>query len=373
MHYSFYLNGVKAFNKHNYAEAKSLFLQAINENSEEPEIYLFLGKSYFLCDEKNEAITHLKKYIKDNQSNSEHIANISYAFDLLGQCYEEINEDDAAFTCYVTATNIHPSAASAWHNFGLLSIKSAQHHLEKNLSDSFDIFKKALSYLKKALEICSTNPMFLHSVANWYDQYIEALETVNEEEGNINRHFKLAIEYYQKALDACCEDDLALKNIITLNLTECLAQYGHHLYKTEDFVNALELYSQAIALDPNHLAAMNQIGMTLFKQNRFSEARKYFADILGKTDDPQELADAWLNIACTHRLEKSWANAENALNQAKTFAPDDPSISDEEKKLMASTSYASLIKTPQTIFSNPNSVLQSQLNTPEEKPFQFNY
>ena len=110
------------------------------------------------------------------------------------------------------------------------------------------------------------------------------------------------------------------------------------------------MYTQAITLDPNHLVVINQIGMSLFKQNLFPDARKYFSDILGKTSDSQELADAWLNIACTHRLEKSWANAESALKEAKALAPEDPSIHDEEQTLFDLRSHASLIAAPQIMF-----------------------
>ncbi|MFC3909034.1 tetratricopeptide repeat protein [Legionella dresdenensis] len=268
-------------------------------------------------------------------------------------------------------------AASAWHNLGLLYIKSAQHYLEQDLANSFKLFQGAQTFLKNALVICSDNPMFLNSVASWYEKYIEALEKVTEEEEavqkNIDNNFKLAIQYYQKALTTCQEDDIALKNIITSNLTECLAQYGHHLYRAENFVRALELYTQAIEFDPDYLVAINQIGMCFFKQNLFPEARKYFLDILGKTVDSQELADAWLNIACTYRLEKSWVNAENALNKAKKFAPEDSSIHDEEQKLMDLRSQASLIEAPQIMFSNPNTVSKLQLCTKtEEQQLQLN-
>lgn len=363
---SFHLEGVKAFKAHDYQTAKTLFLKAIENNPEESESYLFLGKSYFFCDERREAIAQLKKYIELNQHNSEDVANVSYAFDLLGQCYEALNKDSRAITCYTSATNINPLAASAWHNLGLLYIKSAQHELEQNLENSFKLFQEAQVFLKNALVIGGTNPMFLHSVASWYEKYIEALEKVTEEEEavqkNIDNNFKLAIQYYQKAL-AACGDDVVLKNLITSNLTECLAQYGHHLYRAENFEMSLAQYTQAIEFDPNHLVVINQIGMSLFKQNRFSEARKYFSDILGKTSESQELADAWLNIACTYRLEKIWVQAEKALNEAKKFAPYDLSILDEEQKLMDSRSQVSLIAAAQTVFSNPNPVADTQLST----------
>ncbi|EHL32161.1 tetratricopeptide repeat protein [Legionella drancourtii] len=109
-----------------------------------------------------------------------------------------------------------------------------------------------------------------------------------------------------------------------------------------------------IHLDPEHLIVINQIGMSFFKQDCFPEARQNFSSILEKTEDKQEIADAWLNIACTYRLEKEWTKAEEALNQAKRFAPEDSSIVEEEIKLNESKLAALLISTPQTLFGNSN-------------------
>lgn len=335
-----------------------MFIQSIDKNPEVAESYLYLGKCFFFCDEKQQAISPLKKFIELRQNNLDEVANVSYAFDLLGQCYESENKDTAALRCYEMATKIYPSGASAWNNMGLLYIKSALDYLETDLANSAKLFRGAEAFIKKALEICSDNPVFLQSVASWYEQYVEVLERVVEDEDavqkNIASNFSYAIHYYRKALSVCNEQDLALRNIVLSNLIECLAQYGHHLYKNKDYKKAHETYLEAFFLDPEHLIVINQIGMSLFKQDCFLEARKYFSSILDKTEDKQEIADAWLNIACTYRSEKKWDKAEEALSQAKKFAPKDPSITEEEKKLNESKLAALLISTSQTLFGNSN-------------------
>lgn len=375
---SFHIDGVKAFDENNYGIAKDFFLQAIEKNPEAAESYFYLGKCYFFCDEKHQAISLLKKFIELRQNNSDEVANVSYAFDLLGKCYEAENKDAAALRCYETATKIYPSGASAWNNMGLFYIKSALHYLETDLANSAKLFKGALFFIKKALELSSDNPVFLQTVASWYEQYIEVLGRAVENESavqkNIASNFSYAIQYYRKALSVCHEQDLALRNIILSNLTECLAQYGHHLYKNKDYKNAQETYLEAIHLDPEHLIVINQIGMSLFKQDCFPEARKYFSSILEKTEDKQEIADAWLNIACTYRLEKKWEKAEEALSQAKKFAPEDASITEEEMQLNESKLAALLISTPQTLFgsSNPDSQGAGS-ETVQESSFQFEF
>ncbi|CAM2754934.1 photosystem I assembly protein Ycf3 [Legionella steigerwaltii] len=377
-------HGVKAFNEGNYEKAKELFLRAIDKKQETPESYFYLGKCHFFCDEKQQAISPLKTYIKKinklievKQNNSDDVANLSYAFDVLGQCYEAENKGTAALTCYETATKIYLSCASAWNNMGLFYIKSAKSYLEKeDLMNAVNFFGRALVFIKKALELCSDNPVFLHGVASWYEQYIEVLEKVIGDDEAVQKkmtnNFSHALQYYLKALNACKEDDFVLKNIILGNYIECLAQYGHHMYKNEHYKEAQETYLKVIQFDPDHLPAINQMGMTLFKQNCFSEARKYFSSILEKTKDKQEIADAWLNIACTYRFEKEWYKAQEALNQAKTFSPEDSSITDEEKKLNESKAAAILISTPQILFGNSNSTAQGIENKPsQDTSFQF--
>ena len=155
--------------------------------------------------------------------------------------------------------------------------------------------------------------------------------------------------------------------------TECLAQYGHHLYN-KDYKKAQETYLEAMHLDPEHLIVINQLGMSLFKQDCFPAARKYFSSILEKTEDKQEIADAWLNIACTYRLEKKWVNAEAALSKAKQFAPEDSSITEEEMKLNESKLAALLVSTPQTLFGSSNPDSQGAgLKTVPESNFHFGF
>ncbi|MDP3268274.1 MAG: tetratricopeptide repeat protein [Legionella sp.] len=355
---SFHLDGVKAFNEHHYEIAKDSFLQAVDKNPELAESYFYLGKCYFFCNEMQLAISSLNKFIELKQNTSDEIANAYYAFDLLGQCYEAENNDAAALKCYETATEINPAGASAWHSIGLLYIKFALHDLETDLEQSNHFFKEAKTFLQKALEICSDHPVFLQSIASWYEQYIEVLKRTFEDENAIQKkiaiNFSDAIQYYRKALSGCHEQDLALRNIILSNLTECLAQYGHHWYKNNDYKKAQATYLEALHLDPEHLIVINQIGMSFFKQDCFFEARQYFYCILEKTEDKQEIADAWLNIACTHRLEKEWNKAGEALNKAKLLAPEDSFITEEEMKLNESKLATLLISAPQTLFGNSN-------------------
>lgn len=365
---SFHQEGEIAFRKGEFEQAITLFLQAINESPELPLSYLFLGESCFKCGLKSEAIEPLRRYINFSKNDSLAVPNILEAFKLLGQCYESENKDNAAIACYHAITKTDSSSAFAWHRMGFLSTKSALAHLERDVNQAYESFMAAKEFLAKALAICKENPEFLNSVASWYEKYIKLLEKSMENEeavqANISNNFELAIEYYRKALDTCSGIYIEKKNDILSNLTECLARYGHHLYRSKNFIKAQEYYIEVLELDPSHLSAITQMGMSFSKQNQFAEARQFFSDILGKTEDQQDRADAWLNIASTYRSEMNLEEAEKALNKAKNLAPEDPNILKEEKELAELKAQAILIAARQAWFAKADKVVV--VNEPEK-------
>lgn len=346
--------GLKALNANNHIVARDLFIQAVQENPETAESWFYLGQCHFYYVEIKLAISAVKKYLELTQNDLDKPENRVFALDLLGQCYEKENNGNAALQSYQDAIKLNQSCSSAWHNMGLLYMKSARHYLETDSNNSKKFFDSARIFILKAMEICAGNPMFLHTIASWHEQYIEILEKATDSENAIQKkidaNFKHAIQHYIQALLACSEQDLTFKDKVISNLAECLAQYGHYFYRNKNYHNALDKYLEAIQLVPCHLAAINQAGMSLFRQGCFSEAREYFVSILEKTKDTQELADAWLNITCTYRMEKNWNKADAALNHAKRLAPEDPAIVEEAFELAKSRISVVHIPTSQTLF-----------------------
>jgi tetratricopeptide (TPR) repeat protein len=363
---SFHLQGVAAFNRSEYAQAKKLLLQAIAQNPEVPETYLFLGKTCFLSDEKKEAISYLNQFIELTKNVKEQ-ENRSHAFDLLGQCYAADNKNEVAITYYFTAIENNLNCVSARHNLGLSYMNLARDYLESHLENCFTLLKNAHIALTSALKICADNPMLLQTAASWYEQYIDLLKKLSKEkkdQEDISVNFMRAIHYYREALAHCQKEDIALKNIIIENLTECYAQFGHHLYQNEEYKKAQELYGLVLEADQNHIPALNQIGMCSFKQGRYMEARKKFTTILERTNETQEQADAWLNIACCYRFEKNWDQAEQSLGKARKLAPHDTSIDEESEKLRLAKSQTLLTETNQAFFGlKANNNFSSSQNT----------
>jgi tetratricopeptide (TPR) repeat protein len=293
---------VQAFHLKKYVQAKLRLADAIHKNPEIIENYILLGEACFHTEAYQDALKYLSDYLKRSENDFLSKHQRSRACDLIGQCYEKTNNDLKATSYYKLATQIDPLYASAWYNLGLILTKSAE----------------------------------------------------NYSQDKIDNAFKSAIQYYYQALNACTLTD-PLKHTVKTTLTECLAQYGHHLYKAEKYTNAQKYYSQTIKLDPDHLIALNQLGMCSLKKEMFAEARGYFAEIISRTHEKQEHADAWFNIAHTYYLQNNWRKAANALREAKKLAPNDAHILQEEQRLrdLVSTTFFTTGKFS-TLFQNKN-------------------
>lgn len=349
--------GIQAYHDKNYSQDKGP-LKALEDDRYRFKLNQFLGNSCYFAGDYDEAILHLKKCLELYEVEGLEKENVPYVFDSLGKCYEALGKENLAIDCYNNAIKVNPSCASAWHNMGLLYTKSAKYYIDRDLSNSLTIFRGAQKFLQKAFGLANNNPAFLNSIASWYESYIEALKKLTDPmaQESINSCFKLANEYYSKAFNACDVSDIKLKEIIKGNLVECLAQHGHFLYKNDLFDDARDIYLKTLALSSGHLPSVNQVGMCFFRQKNYVDARKYFEMILTITQDKQEHADAWLNIACAFRFEKNLVEAEIALNTAEKLSPQDPEIKNEREKLKETISVNSLNNFGNR-FLSPNSPL----------------
>lgn len=364
------MQGVEAFQKGDWVHAKELFLLAMSQNPDELETYFFLGKTCFLTDDRLHAAIFLNHFILLTNTTTQQ-ENRAHAFDLLGQCYEADDKHEIAVTFYHQAIEHDLMCVSARHNLGLCYMKMAMNHMESHVQKCFTLLKNAHIALSSTLSICANNPMLFHSMASWQEQYIQLLKKFSEDnkiKEDICVNFMCAIHYYHEALSYCHDEDESLKSIIRVNLTECYAQFGHQLYQMEEYKKAEELYGLALQLDQNHIPALNQAGMCFFKQAMYLEARKKFSEILIPTNDLQDRADAWMNIACCHRLEKNWEEAEKSLDEARKLVPHDPSLDEEFEKLKQAKSQEVLTTTKLTLFG-----IQQEQDLPHHiEEFQFN-
>lgn len=347
---SYHNDGVLAYQVNDYSKAKELFVRAVVFNPDNIDSHFYLAKVHYFLHEPGQAITSLKICIREGRSKPyENLANV---YDLMGQCYLLLNQSEKAINYFKKAMLFDGFCISAWHNAGLVYLKSAK---DSNDDLSPPIFENARLCLQKALDLSPNNPMMLNSMADWHESYGRQLDQAE----SVVFHLETAIDLYQQAISRAKEvKDTALITSITANLADCVAEYGHHLYRSKDFEQAKTKYAEVLVLDAEHAAALTQMGMCYFKQNNYDEARKYFIQLLQSPADFQASADAWLNIACTYRMQKNWAEAEVALKLAKNFAPDDESIAEEEIKLADAQLNALQVHSTQTLFGASAAVVK---------------
>lgn len=78
------------------------------------------------------------------------------------------------------------------------------------------------------------------------------------------------------------------------------------------------------------IAVISQLGMCCFKLSDYDGASQHFLTIVDNTQEKEEIADAWLNLACTSHHKRSWVLAEIQINKAKKLAPEDEVVLAEE-------------------------------------------
>lgn len=342
---SFHSQGVEAFKQGNFIQEKKMFLQAISLNDQLPDTFFLLGKACFFSEEKKEAIPYLVRFI-ELTAIEKNQKDWACAFDLLGQCFAADNQDEIAITYYFAAIENDFNCVSARYHLALSYMKLAQEHLTRNLNNCFTLLGDAHIALDSALELCSDNPLFLNTAAGWHKQFIDLLKHSEEKntQENISIHFMCALYYYHEALGYCHKVDTSLQ-VIRGNLIHCYCQFGDHLYQKGELIQAYELYSAALELEPHHIHALKQTGMCLFKQGMYREARIKFATIREQATDRHDKAHAWLNTASCYRMERNLDEAEQSLNQAKKITPLDPEIDKENEKLKLARAQSLLIAT----------------------------
>ncbi len=325
-------NGLQAFNQKKYVLAKSELLEAIKTETHDAECYYRLGLACYFTDDFTSAIHYLHKYLEHDPDFS------ASAYTIMGQSCARSGNLDQAKNYYKLATASDIRFAPAWLNLGLILFNHALHYIQQHLPAHIAAYKlslyRAKVFAQQAQAFSLIKLEAIKYMMNWFELYLERLLELNDAfQHEIDNHFKSAIQHYHQAESACEFDYIPLKNSIRSRLCESFAQYGHYLYRNGLYVKAQKYYCRAIKLDPDHFIVLNQLGMCFLKLQDYTQSRYYFDQILERTKNQQEQADAWLNKACTYRLQHNWQKSAQALREAKRLAPQDPDIIREEKNL----------------------------------------
>ncbi len=199
-----------------YKEASVIFLDLIRENTDIPEAYLFLGRSYHGLNRMEDAVEALRHYIA--------IVPESAAGNFfLGRSLLTLGFSKNAIFYLKKAVNSNPSSM---HANGFLGIA----YLGSGRSDI------AITYLSKAVESSTNNTgiykiylgtLFMRGVSNFNSGNTELASEmfsflIENNFSNIlpyiymgmierqNGNYKMALQYYEKALEFSPDDELLL-------------------------------------------------------------------------------------------------------------------------------------------------------------------
>ncbi len=241
-----------------YDEAINYFRRAIRLMPESPELRYNLGLAYYLQNDYQKAITALSESLEIDPTYSD-------ALNARALCYKELRLYDSAINDLKSALEIRPGDNDIWYNMALVYTDAGR-------------FREALS----AFQLVDTS----------YSNYPEALL----KKGQLNfqmKNFKEAFECAQELVTLAPNPFEALK----LSADAC--------FQLSLFEKAVNYY--ALALERNHTdhITLNNLGLTLQKLGRYSEALEYFLKALAICEQADYLNNAGVVCEALSRLEEA--------------------------------------------------------------------
>ncbi|MBC8233878.1 tetratricopeptide repeat protein [bacterium] len=307
--------------------------------SEKARLYYLLGTIYADLGDYDAAISNVQKALEMAPYVSEYAARLAIIFDEKGmygqaiaQYTEAVKKEPAAslygrlgllyllqedfekaVQCYHSGLRLNARSSAlrqnilaAYHRWGFKLIN------EERYSEALKVFDMALIYSPFSY-ILHYDRAIAYSGAKQYEKSIAQYKLVLDIESNFSlakiglasalnnlgvqqaqsNAFDKAINLYQEALqwDAECQE--AQENIESIYL-----RLGWEKSNAGNFNAAMTEYQRALTLNPDNADTYNDIGLILYKQERYAEATVEFKKALALR--PQ-FEDAALNLKYTRR------------------------------------------------------------------------
>ena len=213
--------GIDCLSKNKLNEAEKIFKSLLQEKSMNAEINHFLGITYQLLNQMDNAIIYYEKAIKINPDFAEAHKN-------LGNIFYRLGEIDKAESCFNKSIQINPNLKEAKINLEIV--------LEQKKVFDWALKKKKLS--KKNQKKLRLNPLIIerkveHSLLDQLYKLqtmeLEKTEDVRFGKGKCSSNMKL-FENKNEIIKKVADD---LKNILTKNI-------GSDIYIVDSFFNILQ-------------------------------------------------------------------------------------------------------------------------------------
>ena len=256
-----YQEAIQYFNQNNFAKAKEVFSELLNENPNDFDALNYSGIIQLNLGKFKEAASFFQRALEINPTHPITLYNLGLSYQYFGD-YEKAEET------YLVLLELEPEHIDGLNNLGIINL-----HTEK-LIEAEKLFSKILE-----LE----------------PEHIEALINL----GNLKfkqEKYDEAISFYKNALK------------LSPSNADYIYNLGNVYLKKEEYSQALEYFEYTLKLEPNHIGALNNLGIIYTKKNEHKKAEAIYERVLKLSPNNSE---TMFNLALCFEQNSKFSEAAN--------------------------------------------------------------
>lgn len=288
-----------------FDKAKALYLQILEVQANNAEVWHLLGIATAQTDQPAQAIEYFEKAINLNPYTAQYYSHLGNALQTLDRLEEALN-------CYQTALKLDDKQADIYNNLGGVYFK--QHRL----SEAEQNYHHALILNPQHID-AANNLVMVFIEKEQPEEAIQLCEQLKQHPThrlsatlNLGKAYMLkeewptALEYFTQALK------MDEKNSSThFNL-------GNVYSEMQEINKAFKHYQRAIALQPNYPEAYNNLANLYKQQENFDQAIHYYQKSI---ECNRHYAEAHNNLANVYQLQEQIDLALQHYDEALRFKP----------------------------------------------------
>lgn len=351
--------GIYYFNMGKSEEALKDINKALLMNAKDSKAYCYRGEVYYSLGKFDQALASYEKAQKYDPRNP----NVYIGKGRLAELDEEY---DKAIEYYDMAISYAPDLPTPYFRKAFMMyyrgeleecedllakfenmpgawMKDEYYNLKGNISFSNAEYTEAVGYYQKAIELRDDDPVYYSNIAFTYyylEEYKKALANYDKslalDPDNLDVYADkarvyMAQENYQKAIEVC---DLALERDVEPTALIYNIK-GDALYWAGEEEKAVEIYNQAIKVDPYYPYSYSSLGYIYFEFELYEEALAYLDSAIQL--DP-EMADAYFTKSMIYATQYKKDECYESLKKAIELDEDYREIAKEIDLLAAYSS-----------------------------------
>ena len=293
-----------------FDEVEKISIKVLNRDLPEDDFYYFITELGYLLndvDKFDRAIAYLEESLKINNSNSDVIVDLAYAYEMKGDMVKAIEYNDQLL-------DIDPYSFDAWVNIGKLYSMNEQH--EKAIG-SFDFALTIREDDMSAMKMKALSLYLNDNVEESINLFRKCLSLSPHDES-----------VYDSLLEAYAALELYDEMVNIIDLKEELFGSGGIIAKRasvyiskEEYDNAKTLFLQIPEPDKNSLDYYMLEGELAFNENDFATAEAAYIKASLISEENEDIIDKLANICVA---QEKYIQAADYLEELLAIAPDFP-------------------------------------------------